>query len=76
MSESYESSLPDSALISFLPESAPPAARRQWDPAPVTLSAKRSLGACAFLLFYVALYLGAGFAGVTVVERLWSALYQ
>jgi len=76
MIEPCESSLSESALISFLPEPAPHVAQRQWEPVPDKLSAKRSLGACAFLLFYVALYLGAGFAGVTLVERLWSTLLQ
>ena len=37
---------------------------------------KRSAVACAFLLFYVAAYLGVGFAGITVIERAWLAIFR
>ena len=40
------------------------------------LSTKDSIAACAFLLSYVAAYLGIGFAGMLVVERVWLAIFR
>jgi hypothetical protein len=76
MSEPYESSLQDSAFIQFLPARSRDAAGRQWESAPTELPMKRTFAAGAFLLFYLAAYLGVGFAGVTLIEHAWSALFR
>jgi hypothetical protein len=43
---------------------------------PTRLPTKRSLAACAFLLGYVAVYLGVGFLGISLIEYAWSAVLR
>jgi hypothetical protein len=74
MSEPLESSLEQSAFAQFLPALPNDAGPRQWKSAPVHISIKRSLIAGALLIFYMAAYVVVGFAGITVIERFWSAV--
>ncbi len=46
-----------------------------WEPARRRLSIGDSLGACAFLIFYTAAYLAAGYAGVTFLEWMWMRVF-
>jgi hypothetical protein len=48
---------------------------RVWEPSPKKLSLKDSLSAGAFLVFYLAAYLTAGFAGVTFIEWAWMRVF-
>lgn len=49
---------------------------RRWESAPTHLATKRSVAACAFLLGYVAAYMGVGFLGVSLIEYAWSAILR
>ena len=37
---------------------------------------KRSVAAGGFLLLYLAAYIGVGYAGVALVEEVWSAIFR
>jgi hypothetical protein len=52
------------------------ATKKDRPKSPSKLSIKRSAGACAFLLFYAAVYFGVGFAGIAVVEQAWLAIFR
>jgi hypothetical protein len=54
---------------------SPGAIRPDWEPSTRRPSGKDSLTAGAFMLFYVALYLAAGFAGVTFMEWAWMQVF-
>lgn len=76
MSESCESSLPETSFVQFFPVSSPDAAVRRWESAPRSLPIKHSFAAVAFLFGYLAAYIGAGFAAVMLLERAWSAIFN
>jgi hypothetical protein len=48
---------------------------RVWEPPPKNLSLRDSLSAGAFLVFYLAAYLTAGFAGVNFIEWAWMRVF-
>jgi len=48
---------------------------RVWEPPPKKLSLLESVSAGAFLVFYLAAYLAAGFAGVSVMEWAWMRVF-
>jgi hypothetical protein len=48
---------------------------RVWEPPPKKLSLMESLTAGAFLVFYLAAYLTAGFAGVNFIEWAWMRVF-
>jgi len=76
MTESCESSLQPGTFAPFLPAPARDVVVRRWESAPKNLTKKRSLAAGAFLVVYLAAYIGVGFAGVALVEFAWSAIFQ
>jgi len=76
MSEPFESSLQENAFVPFLPAPSRDAVARRWESAPASLPMKRSFAAGAFLAVYLAAYIGVGFAGVALLERAWSAIFQ
>lgn len=76
MAEPYESTLRESAFVPFLPAPPRESVARRWESAPTHLPMKRSLAAGGFLLLYLAAYIGVGFAGVTLVEYAWSAIFR
>ncbi len=51
------------------------AVQRGWEPPPTKLSIRDSLSAGAFLVFYLAAYLTAGFAGVSLIEWAWMRVF-
>lgn len=76
MAERYESALRDSAFVQFLPTASREPVAWRWESAPTKLPMKRSLAAGGFLLLYLAVYIGVGYAGVTLVEHAWSAILR
>lgn len=48
---------------------------RVWEPPPKKLSLLESVSAGAFLISYLAAYLAAGFAGVSVMEWAWMRIF-
>jgi hypothetical protein len=48
---------------------------RVWEPPPKKVSLTDTLSAGAFLVFYLAAYLAAGFAGVTFIEWVWMRVF-
>ncbi len=48
---------------------------RVWEPPPKKLSLIESVGAGAFLIFYLGVYLAAGFVGVSVMEWAWMRVF-
>jgi hypothetical protein len=48
---------------------------RAWEPPPKKQSLRDSLTAGAFLVFYLAAYLAAGFAGVSAIEWAWMRVF-
>lgn len=46
-----------------------------WEPSKRRLSKKDTITAGAFLLFYLAAYLAAGYAGVTLIEWTWMRMF-
>ncbi len=48
---------------------------RVWEPPPKKLSLLESVSAGAFLAFYLAAYLAAGFVGVSVMEWAWMRVF-
>jgi hypothetical protein len=46
-----------------------------WKPSSKRLSKKDTLTAGAFMIFYVAAYLAAGYAGVTMIEWVWMRVF-
>jgi hypothetical protein len=46
-----------------------------WEPSKSQLSKKDTITASAFLLFYLAAYLAAGYAGVTLIEWAWMRIF-
>jgi hypothetical protein len=76
MSEHSGTSYPQSAFIPFVPARPRETVDVTRKTSPTKPSMKRSAVACAFLLFYVAAYLGVGFAGITVIERAWLAIFR
>jgi len=64
---------------SLLPRiAAPPRGpiRPAWQPSKRRLSTRESVRACAFLMFYTAAYLAAGYAGVTFIEWVWMSVFR
>ena len=49
---------------------------RAWESVPKNIPTKRSLAACAFLLVYLAAYIGVGFVGASLIEHAWSAIFR
>jgi len=76
MSEPFESSLQENTFVSFLPAPSREVVAQRWESAPASLPMKRSFAAGAFLAVYLAAYIGMGFAGVALLERAWSAIFQ
>jgi hypothetical protein len=76
MSEHSGTSYTNSAFIPFVPVRSREAIQMARPTSPNKPSIKRSAVACAFLLFYVAAYLGVGFAGIAVIERAWLAIIR
>jgi hypothetical protein len=75
MGDPYDASCQRSAFIPFMPEQSGEEVAAASSTSPGKTSMKRSAVACAFLLFYVAAYLGVGFAGAAIVERAWLAIF-
>lgn len=48
---------------------------RAWESPPKKPLMKDSISAGAFLIFYLAAYLAAGFAGVTFLEWAWMRIF-
>jgi hypothetical protein len=48
---------------------------RAWESPPRRLSMKDSITAGAFMIVYMAAYLAAGFAGVTIMEWVWMRIF-
>jgi hypothetical protein len=46
-----------------------------WEPRIRRVSMKDSVRAGAFLIFYLALYLAAGYAGITLIEWTWMKVF-
>jgi hypothetical protein len=46
-----------------------------WEPSKRRLSKKDTITVSAFLLFYLAAYLAAGYAGVTLIEWAWMRIF-
>ena len=46
-----------------------------WEPSNKRLSKKDTFTAGAFLIFYMAAYLAAGYAGVTMIEWVWMRIF-
>lgn len=46
-----------------------------WEPSKRRLSKKDTITASTFLLFYLAAYLAAGYAGVTLIEWAWMRIF-
>jgi len=63
------------ALIPAMPMRARGEVVRVWEPPPKKLSLMESVSAGAFLAFYLAAYLAAGFAGVSVMEWAWMRVF-
>jgi hypothetical protein len=63
------------ALLAPMPASVHREVVRIWEPPPKKVSLKESLIAGAFLLFYLAAYLTAGFAGVSFIEWAWMRVF-
>jgi len=76
MNEPYESSLQSRAFVPVVPSGPVIRVERPWEDSPGKLSLKRSIAACGFLVFYLAAYLGAGYAGIVIVEKIWSLLFR
>jgi len=76
MSELYESSLQGSSFIPLAPPRSTIVVERAWEPAPTKLTIQRSAIACAFLVMYLAAYLGVGYAGITLIERAWLSIFK
>jgi hypothetical protein len=76
MSEPCESSLQETAFVQFLPARSREVVARRCESAPTSLPMKRSFAAGAFLLVCLAAYIGVGFAGIALLERAWSAVFQ
>jgi len=76
MAEPYESALQETAFVQFLPPPPRDSVARRWESAPKNLPVKRSFAAGGFLLLYLAAYIGVGYAGVTLVEQAWSAIFR
>jgi hypothetical protein len=75
MAESCESTLQADALLPSLASRPQKLYLRRWESAPTNLPAKRTLAACGFLLAYTAVYIGAGFAAIALVEYAWAAIF-
>jgi hypothetical protein len=76
MNDTSGTSYSNTAFLPFVPlrsQEAIESARQASATAP---SIKRSAVACAFLVFYVGAYLGVGYAGFTVIERAWFAIFR
>ena len=65
-----EPTLSEKTLLSGLTRRIGP--ERGRESPPTRLRARRSLAACAFLLGYVAVYLGLGFLGISLIENAWT----
>jgi hypothetical protein len=76
MSEHPDVSYANSTFIPFLPVRSRKTVVATPSTPPTQPSVKRSALACAVLLFYLVAYLGLGFAGVTVIERAWLAIFR
>jgi hypothetical protein len=74
MSESMESSLQNSTFIPLVPARSRDAIRQSRPPR--HLPVKRSVVACAFLLLYLAAYMGVGYVGITVAEKAWLIFFR
>ena len=65
----------------IMAEYAPMAARSSepvpqiWERSPRRLSAKDTFTSSAFLIFYMAAYLAAGYVGVTFMEWAWMRIF-
>jgi hypothetical protein len=76
MSESFESSLQSRTFIPIVPARSRDAIRQSRPSRPTQLPVKRSVIACAFLLLYLAAYMGVGYVGITVAEKAWLTLFR
>jgi hypothetical protein len=76
MSETSSTNYPNSVFVPFVPVRSREAIDLARPSSSLKPSMKRSAVACAFLVFYVAAYLGVGFAGVAVIERAWFAIFR
>jgi hypothetical protein len=76
MSDPPGTSYHPSAFVRFVPVPSREATEKARPISPAKLSIKRSAIACAFLLFYAAVYFGVGFAGIAVVEQAWLAIFR
>jgi len=74
MRDSSEPTLCEKPLLPCLGRPLLP--ERRWKSAPTHLPTKRSVAACAFLLGYVAAYIGVGFLAVSLIEHAWSAILR
>ena len=62
-------------LVPTMPRRARIELVRAWEAPPKKPSTKDSFRAGAFLIFYLAAYLAAGFAGVTFMEWAWMRIF-
>ena len=76
MAEPYQSVLQETSFVQFLPTPSHDPVAKRWESAPRKLPMKRSVAAGGFLLLYLAAYIGVGYAGVALVEEVWSAIFR
>jgi hypothetical protein len=76
MSDHPGTSYHPSAFVPFVPVPSREATEKARPISSGKLSIKRSAAACAFLLFYAAVYFGVGFAGIVVIEQAWLAIFR
>ena len=59
-----------------IPSRLPGLTKGKWIPPRKRIPLRDSVLAIAFLFFYLAVYLAAGFAGIAALEWAWGALFR